>query len=86
MHLMSGNLSHQIEHHLFPDIPARRYPEIAEEIQEICERYGLSYNTGPLHRQLGSVFKKIVKLALPGRRTPEPTPEADVAPVQPMAA
>jgi fatty acid desaturase len=28
-HIMSGNLSHQIEHHLFPDIPARRYAEIA---------------------------------------------------------
>ncbi len=26
MHVMSGNLSHQIEHHLFPDLPARRYP------------------------------------------------------------
>ncbi len=28
-HLMSGNLSHQIEHHLFPDIPAHRYAEIS---------------------------------------------------------
>ena len=28
-HMMSGNLSHQIEHHLFPDLPARRYPELA---------------------------------------------------------
>ena len=45
-HTMSGNLSHQIEHHLFPDLPARRYPEIAVEVQEICERYGLQYNTG----------------------------------------
>ena len=26
-HILSGNLSHQIEHHLFPDIPARRYAE-----------------------------------------------------------
>ena len=68
LHLMSGNLSHQIEHHLFPDIPARRYPEIAVEVQEICERYGLQYNTGPLHKQLGSVAKKIVRLALPPRR------------------
>ena len=25
-HIMTGNLSHQIEHHLFPDLPARRYP------------------------------------------------------------
>ncbi len=24
-HVMTGNLSHQIEHHLFPDIPAHRY-------------------------------------------------------------
>jgi fatty acid desaturase len=69
-HIMSGNLSHQIEHHLFPDLPARRYPEIAEEVREICERYGLSYNTGPLHQQLWGVFKKICKFALPDRKKP----------------
>jgi fatty acid desaturase len=68
-HLLSGNLSHQIEHHLFPDLPARRYPEIAAEVRDICERYGLAYNTGPLRRQLGSVARKIFRLALPGRRT-----------------
>ncbi|MGH3520234.1 MAG: fatty acid desaturase family protein, partial [Haloechinothrix sp.] len=60
-----GNLSHQIEHHLFPDIPARRYPEIAPEVRAICEKYGLPYNTGPLHKQLFSVAVKICKLALP---------------------
>ena len=38
-HILSGNLSHQIEHHLFPDIPAHRYAEIAVEVREICERY-----------------------------------------------
>ncbi|MFI5625676.1 fatty acid desaturase family protein [Nocardioides sp. NPDC051685] len=69
-HIMSGNLSHQIEHHLFPDLPARRYPEISEEVREICERYGLSYNTGPLHQQLWGVFKKICKYALPDRKRP----------------
>jgi fatty acid desaturase len=66
-HILSGNLSFQIEHHLFPDIPAHRYAEIAVEVREICERYGLPYNTGPLHKQFGSVVKKIVRLALPGR-------------------
>jgi fatty acid desaturase len=66
-HLLSGNLSHQIEHHVFPDIPAHRYAEIAVEVREICARYGLPYNAGPLHRQFGSVVKKIVRLALPGR-------------------
>ena len=64
-HVMSGNLSHQIEHHLFPDLPGHRYAELAVEVREICERYGLPYNSGPLHKQFGSVVKKIVKLALP---------------------
>jgi len=80
-HIMSGNLSHQIEHHLFPDLPAHRYAELAVEVREICARYGLPYNAGPLHRQFGSVVKKIVKLALPGRgggeeRAPEPVADA----------
>jgi fatty acid desaturase len=69
-HIMSGNLSHQIEHHLFPDIPARRYPQIAGEVRAICEKYGLPYNTGSFSKQLGSVAKKIVKLALPWVGTP----------------
>ena len=66
-HVMTGNLSHQIEHHLFPDLPARRYPEIAPEVQALCEKYGLEYNTGSLRKQLGSVAAKIFRLSLPPR-------------------
>jgi fatty acid desaturase len=78
-HVMTGNLSHQIEHHLFPDLPARRYGGIAAEVRAACERYGLPYNTGSLGRQLGSVARKIVRLALPGSggfstRSPEVAP------------
>ena len=69
-HILSGNLSHQIEHHLFPDIPARRYAEIGREVRAVCERYGLPYNAGPLHRQLGSVVRKIVRLSLPWSGSP----------------
>jgi fatty acid desaturase len=64
-HLMSGNLSFQIEHHLFPDIPAFRHVEISTEVQEICERYGVPYNKGPLPKQFASVVRKICRLALP---------------------
>jgi NADPH-dependent stearoyl-CoA 9-desaturase len=64
-HLLSGNLSHQIEHHLFPDMPARRYAEIAPEVQEICRRYGIPYNSGSLPRQFATVVRKIANLALP---------------------
>jgi NADPH-dependent stearoyl-CoA 9-desaturase len=66
-HLMAGNLSHQIEHHLFPDIPARRYPQIAPEVRGICARYNLPYNTGRFSKQIGSTWAKIFRLALPGR-------------------
>jgi fatty acid desaturase len=75
-HVMSGNLSHQIEHHLFPDIPAHRYPEMAVEVREICERYGLAYHSGGLVQQFGSVVSKIVRFALPWSRSePAPAPE-----------
>ncbi|GAA1273682.1 acyl-CoA desaturase [Pseudonocardia aurantiaca] len=65
-HIMTGNLSHQIEHHLFPDIPSNRYAEIAPRVREICERYGLPYTTGPLPKQYAKVVRKIVRLAFPG--------------------
>ena len=64
-HIFSGNLSFQIEHHLFPDLPAHRYQEISPQVQDICRRYGIPYNSGPIHKQFGSVIKKIIKLALP---------------------
>ena len=48
LHFMSGNLSFQIEHHLFPDLPSNRYQEIAPKIQDIFERYGLTYVSGPM--------------------------------------
>ncbi|MEV6771921.1 acyl-CoA desaturase [Nocardia sp. NPDC051030] len=64
-HIMSGNLSHQIEHHLFPDLPANRYPEIAPEVKALCEKHGLPYNTGSFGKQIGSVWAKLFKLAVP---------------------
>ncbi|MGH2831668.1 MAG: fatty acid desaturase family protein, partial [Solirubrobacteraceae bacterium] len=43
-HLMSGNLSFQVEHHLYPDMPSSRYAEIAPRVRDICHRYQLPYN------------------------------------------
>lgn len=87
-HIMSGNLSFQIEHHLFPDIPARRYQQIAPEVREICQRYGIPYNTGRLSRQFGSVIFKIFRFALPSRKrrasTVPPAPRKE--PVELLAA
>ncbi len=65
MDIASGNLNHQIEHHLFPDLPSNRYAQIAPEVQEICERHGLPYNTASFARQFFSVVRKVVRLSLP---------------------
>jgi linoleoyl-CoA desaturase len=65
-HIMTGNLSHQIEHHLFPDVPSNRYAEIAPRVREICQRYGLPYTAGPLPTQYAKVVRTIWRLALPG--------------------
>ena len=82
-HIMAGNLSHQIEHHLFPDIPAHRYAEIAVEVSELCARFGIPYNSGPLGKQFGSVVKKICRLALPDRLTGLARTRSADAPVPP---
>jgi linoleoyl-CoA desaturase len=65
--MLSGDLSHQIEHHFYPDLPANRYAEIAVEVKEICTRYGQHYNTGTLPRQFGQVIWRILRHAWPSR-------------------
>lgn len=68
LHIMSGNLSHQIEHHLFPDLPSNRYREVVPEVRALFDRYGLKYTTGSLPRQVFSAWKKVIRLSLPNRR------------------
>jgi linoleoyl-CoA desaturase len=75
MHLATGHLSFQVEHHLFPDLPSRRYAELAPRVRDVCERYGLPYVSGPLHRQYGQVVRKIVRMSLPGGGTPDAAAE-----------
>ncbi len=68
--LLSGNLSHQIEHHFYPDVPANRYAQMAVDVRAICARYGQHYNTGSLPRQFGQVIWRILRHALPSRPQP----------------
>lgn len=66
-HILTGNLSHQIEHHLYPDLPARRYAALASEVREIAERYGQTYNCGRLSAQFATVLRRIWIYRLPNR-------------------
>ena len=74
LHVMSGNLGYQIEHHLFPDLPSNRYAEISERVRALCDKYDLPYTTGPLHQQYGQVLRCIHKMALPNKMTSDDKP------------
>jgi NADPH-dependent stearoyl-CoA 9-desaturase len=63
----SGNLCYQIEHHLFPDLPSNRYPQIAVRVRALCDKYDLPYTTASLARQYLLTLRTIHKLALPDR-------------------
>ena len=65
LHVLAGNLSHQIEHHLFPDLPSNRYAEIAPRVRSVLERRGLHYHAASLPRQVASAWHKVLRLSLP---------------------
>ena len=75
LHIMSGNLGFQIEHHLFPDLPSNRYAEISVRVRELCEKYDIPYTTGPLHQQYGQALRTIIKLSVPNSWTSSDQPE-----------
>ena len=64
-HMLTGNLSHQIEHHIFPDMPARHYARIAPHVQAICRKYDLAYNTGRFSSQFRQVLGRIHHFSKP---------------------
>lgn len=73
-HILTGHLSCQIEHHLFPNIPAHRYVAMADEVQKVAHKHGIPYNTGSFFRQYGAVLKRIWKYSWPDQK---PRPAAN---------
>ena len=69
LHILSGNLSHQIEHHLFPDMPANRYAEAAPKIRALCVEYSVNYNEANFFKQFWSVWVRLAKCSLPNDMT-----------------
>src|ERR1700723_1057536 len=75
LHIMAGSLGYQIEHHLFPDLPSNRYPEIAERVRSLCKKYDVPYTIGPLWRQYGQTLRTLLRLSFPTRSAaPVPAP------------
>jgi fatty acid desaturase len=67
MRFMSGNLCHQIEHHLYPDLPSNRLAEISVRVRQVCDKYDLPYTTGSFLLQYGKAWRTIAKLSLPNK-------------------
>lgn len=53
-------LNYQIEHHLFPDVPMRRYRDLQPRVREICARYGVPY----VQENVFERFRKMVDVAV----------------------
>jgi fatty acid desaturase len=68
LHIMSGHLSLQVEHHLFPTIPAHRYVEMAPKVEAIAKKHGIPYNRKPFWKQYATVVKRILVHSLPDKR------------------
>src|SRR6201993_2651391 len=78
MAFMTGNLSYQIEHHLYPDLPSNRLAEISVRVRQVCDKYDLPYTTDSLLVQYGKAWRTIAKLSLPNRYlsdSPDDAPE-----------
>lgn len=67
LRFMSGNLCHQIEHHLYPDLPSNRLHEISIRVRALCDKYDLPYTTGSFLVQYGKTWRTIAKLSLPDK-------------------
>jgi linoleoyl-CoA desaturase len=78
LRFMSGNLCHQIEHHLFPDLPSNRLHEVSVRVRALCDKYDLPYTTGSFLMQYGKTWRTVAKLSLPNkylRDTADDAPE-----------
>lgn len=63
--VLCGALDLQIEHHLFPQLPANRLREIAPEVCRVCEAHGVEYRMESWPRTLGRVVKHLWRLSFP---------------------
>ena len=66
-HILTGHLSCQIEHHLFPDIPAHRYYALTSEVEAIAKKHGIPYNSGSFWKQYAGVLNRIWTYSWPDK-------------------
>jgi ferredoxin-NADP reductase/fatty acid desaturase len=63
--IVYGAINLHIEHHLFPDLPPNRLREIAPEVKNICDRYGIPYRTNSFFKQFIGVIENAFNNSFP---------------------
>lgn len=75
-----GYLNYQIEHHLWPNLPALTYREIAPKVQAACQKHGVPYTVEPVRVR----FWKLMQL-MSGRASMKWANEAPLSDGPPAA-
>lgn len=73
---LTGNLSLQIEHHLFPDMPSIRLREASKEVRAICQEFDLPYTEGALPVQVAKTWRTVAKMSFPNHWLIDTTDDA----------
>jgi len=66
-HVLTGHLSCQIEHHLYPAIPAHRYVDMSKQVKKVANKYGIPYNSGSFIGQYATVLKRVLRYSFPNK-------------------
>ena len=53
---LHGYLNYQIEHHLFPNLPALQYVRLQPLVKSVCQKYQLPYIQEPLLQRAKKLF------------------------------
>lgn len=65
--VLTGHLGYHIEHHLYPGMPACRYPQVAREVKLICRAHGLPYNERSFSMRVWELLWRLVRFSFPAR-------------------
>jgi linoleoyl-CoA desaturase len=64
---LCGGLTHQIEHHLFPQVCHVHYPALSKIVQQVAREHGLPYHSTPTF--FGALGSHVRQMEYCGRAT-----------------
>jgi len=55
----TGHLNHQIEHHLFPNMPRHHLPEVSSKVKALCVKHGYQYHVKTMNQACRDILSKL---------------------------